>query len=156
MACSSQSVPPIQQLGSAVLLQGADVLRLVNFCLRAGVQKLHRDGLSPARVEELKQVVRRALMAASGHEDAVYVLAEAHSPCQDELFNALNNVEWWSVAEAADELGISRRQIRRIAEEGLGIRKGRAWMLPKARVLALKAEREREARNDSRHCTRAA
>ena len=73
-------------------------------------------------------------MSAVGHEDAVYVLAEKHSIGQDN--------DWLSVAEAAAELGLSERQVRRLAREGLGARKGREWRVPRSKVLALKQERD--------------
>ena len=60
-------------------------------------------------------------MSAVGHEDAVYALAEEHSTSQDN--------DWLSVAEAATELGLGERQVRRLAREGLGTRKGREWRL---------------------------
>ena len=85
-------------------------------------------------------------MSATGHEHPVYVLAEEHSTSQD----------WLSVAEAATELGLGERQVRRLAEAGLGTRKGREWRLSKSKVLAMKAERDWRARNGSRHAPRAA
>jgi excisionase family DNA binding protein len=87
-------------------------------------------------------------MAASGHEYPVYALAEEHSTSQDD--------EWLSVDEAASELELSRRQVRRLAEAGLGTRKGREWRLSKSKVLALKAERDWRARIGSRHFPTAA
>jgi hypothetical protein len=127
----------VQQQGPAVLIQGDEPLRLLNFCLHAGAQKLRRDGLSAARVEQMKVIVRRALMSARGHELPRYVLSDANSTGQ----------EMWSTARAAHELELSRRQVRRIARNGIGTRDGRDWLLPKDAVLALKAERECEARN---------
>jgi hypothetical protein len=131
-----------------VLIQDEETLQLLYFCVHAGVQKMHRAGLSPARLEPLKALIRRAIMSANGHEQPVYVLAEQDSSSQD--------IELWNVAEAANELGIGDRQVRRLAREGLGFRVGREWMLPKARVLALKTEREWKARNGSRRLPRAA
>lgn len=145
---SMGDVDDVQQAGDAVLVQGEEMLTLLYFCLNAGIRKLRYDGLPPARAERLKGVVYRALMSPSGREDAAYVLAEAHSDRQD--------TEMWSVAEAAEELGIGVRQVRRLAEEGLGKKRGRDWWLPKDRVCALKQERDWKARNGSRTCPRAA
>ena len=144
---SRREVPPVQ-VGPAVLVQDAGTLRHLYFCVKAGIQKCSRDGASPAHLHPLAALLRRAYMSASGHEHPVYVLAEEHSTSQD---NA-----WLSVAEAAAELGLGERQVRRLAEAGLGTRKGREWRLSKSTVLALKAERDWKARNGSRHAPRAA
>jgi hypothetical protein len=136
------------QRGRAVLIQDEESLRLLYFCIHAGVQKWHRDGLSTAPLEPLKALIRRAIMSVNGHEQPVYVLAERDSSSQD--------IELWNVSEAAAELELGVRQVRRLAKQGLGIQSGREWMLPKARVLALKQEREWKARNGSRHLPRAA
>jgi hypothetical protein len=138
-------VPPVQ-IGPAVLVQDAETLRHLYFCVKAGIQKCSRDGVSPAHLHPLAALLRRAYMSASGHEHPVYILAEEHSTSQDRL----------SVAEAATELGPGERQVRRLAEAGLGTRKGREWRLSKSKVLAMKAERDWRARNGSRHAPRAA
>jgi hypothetical protein len=136
----------VQQAGSAVLIQGEEPLHLLNFCLHAGAQKMRRDGLSAARIEQLKTVVRRALMSAQGHKLPNYVLSEANSAGQ----------EMWSIRRAALELEISPRQVRRIARNGIGTRSGRDWFLPKGEVLALKLDRDWKARNGSRNADRVA
>ena len=140
-----RSAPPVQ-VGPAVLVQDAETLRHLYFCVKAGIQKCSHDGVSPAHLHPLAALLRRAYMSASGHEHPVYILAEEHSTSQDRL----------SVAEAATELGLGERQVRRLAEAGLGTRKGREWRLPKSKVLALKQERDWRARNGSRHAPRAA
>ena len=117
-------------------------------CVKAGIQKCSHDGVSPAHLHPLAALLRRAYMSAVGHEDAVYVLAEEHSIGRDN--------DWLRVAEAAAEIGLSERQVRRLAREGLGTRKGREWRLPRSKVLALKQERDWKDRNGSRHAPRAA
>jgi excisionase family DNA binding protein len=55
-----------------------------------------------------------------------------------------------SVADAADILRLSKRQVQRLAASpgGLGaVRAGRTWMLAKAPVLALAKERARDRTN---------
>lgn len=130
-----------------MLVQDEESLQHLYFCVQAGIQKCRRDGVSPAHLYGLAAVIRRAYMSARGHACAVYVLAEEHSTSQN---------DWMSVAEAADELELSERQVRRLAEAGLGTRKGREWRLSKSRVLALKQERDWKARNGSRGLPRAA
>jgi hypothetical protein len=137
---------PVQQDGPTVLIQGEDMLGLLNFCLHAGVQKMRRDGLSAVRLEQLKIVVRRALLSACGQEFPGYVLSQPNSTKE----------ELWSTERAAGEIGISPRQVRRIARNGIGTKDGRDWLLPKEAVLALKREREWKARNGSRGLPRAA
>jgi hypothetical protein len=144
----AQSDPPVQRLGPAILVQDVETLRHLYFCVQAGVQKLRRDGLSPAHLYPLSSLIRHGIMSADGHEYPAYVLAEEDSTSQDN--------DWLSVAEAATELELSERQIRRIAATGLGTRKGREWQLSKSKVLALKAERDWRARNGSRHFPSAA
>ena len=142
-----RSAPPVQ-IGPAVLVQDAETLRHLYFCVKAGIQKCSHDGVSPAHLHPLAALLRRAYMSAVGHEDAVYVLAEEHSIGQDN--------DWLSVAEAAAELGLGERQVRRFAEAGLGTHKGREWRLLRSKVLELKAERDWKARNGSRRLPRAA
>jgi len=129
-------------------VQDADTLRYLYLCVQAGIQKNRRNGLSPAHLYPLSALFYRAHMSAIGHGHPVYVAAESDSTGQ--------HTEFWTVKEAARELGIGERQVRRLAADGLGARKGREWMLPKARVLALKQERDWKARNGSRHLPRAA
>jgi hypothetical protein len=136
------------QVGPTVLVQDAESLRHLYFCVQAGIQKCSRDGVSPAHLHPLAALIRRAHMSAVGHEHPVYVLAEEHSTGQDN--------DWLSVAEAATELGLGERQVRRLAKAGLGTRKGREWRLPRSKVLAMKQERDWKDRNGSRHAPRAA
>jgi hypothetical protein len=140
-------VPPLQ-IGPAVLVQDEETLRHLYFCVKAGIQKCGRDGASPAHLHPLAALLRRAYMSASGHEFRVYVLAEEDSTSQE--------TDWLTVAEAADELGLSDRQVCRLARAGLGTQKGREWRLSKSKVLALKQERDWKARNGSRGLPRAA
>ena len=115
-------------------MQDAETLRHLYFCVQAGIQKCSHDGVSPAHLHPLAVLIRRAYMSASGHEHPVYALAEEHSFGQDN--------DWLSVAEAAAELGLGERQVRRIAKAGLGTRKGREWRLPRSKVLPLKQKRD--------------
>jgi hypothetical protein len=141
-------VPPAQT-GPAVLVQDRETLRHPYFCVHAGIQKLHRDGLSSQHLEPLKGLLRRAIMSANRHEFPVYVLAEEHSTGQE--------TDWLTVAEAAAELDLSARQVCRLARDGLGTRKGgREWRLPRSRVVTLKQERDWKAQNGTRRLPRAA
>jgi hypothetical protein len=141
-ACSDP--PAVQQVGGSVLVQGQEMLAAVYRCVCAGIERRSRNGLSSSDLAELQKLIRRAHVSATRHENAVYVVAEAHSDGQ-------GVADWISVAEAAAVLALSRRQTQRLAQQlalqGLAERIGTTWALRKAPVLALKLERERKAQN---------
>jgi hypothetical protein len=128
--------PGVQQLGAAVLIQGA-ALRDLYLCLHSGIAVMSGNGHSPALMHAVKQQVYRALMSARGHTVAEPGAAQGHSNCQ-------GAVDSMSVAEAAAELGVSHRHMRRLsARFELGERLGATWMLRRGAVLAHKAQREK-------------
>jgi hypothetical protein len=128
--------PDVQRLGTAVLIQGS-ALRDLYVCLHSGIAVMSRNGHSPALMHSAKQQVSRALMAARGHPVAETVAAKPISNCQ-------GVADWISVAEAAIELGVSERQMRRLARScQLGERIGATWTLDRGAVLALAAERRK-------------
>jgi hypothetical protein len=127
---NSVPVPPVQQFGNAVLIRGS-ALRTTYFAVLAGIAKARSDGHNTAALVALQLAIREAI----GHSD-VCIPPEG--------------IEWKSkhaagsigIAEAATILGVGERQMRRIARnEGLGHRRGRAWVLDRVAVLALAAER---------------
>jgi hypothetical protein len=137
---------PVQQCGSAVLIQG-DGLEDIAKCILARIRESQRNGYSIEPYARLLTSVHAARMSAARHEFATYVLSEQESEGQDV-------VDWFSVEEAAAVLALSRRQTQRVAQQlfraGLAKRIGTTWALKRAPVLALKLERDRKARNGER------
>jgi hypothetical protein len=127
--------PDVQQHSDGLLVRG-DELQLMYFCLHAGAQKLRRDGLSAARVEQLKAVVHRALMSPLRHDFADSAAAESCSAGQDGDNDSMN------ANSAAAELNISVRHAQRLAPSLGAVRIGRSWAFRRAPVLGLKRERE--------------
>jgi hypothetical protein len=126
--------PAVQQLGAAVLVQGA-VLRDLYILLLKGIPELTACGHSPSRLHVLKSQVGRALMSARGQS-----VAKAPAVQQDSRSTAVTDL--MSVADAATEMEVSERTMRRLAAtHQLGVRFGSSWALRRADVLSLKAER---------------
>jgi len=106
---SPDQAPAVQQLGSAVLLQGpavVDVWRLVAL----GVRAAHRDGIGLARVDHLQAVLAAAaaeVRATSepGQRDVAQVPTRATCDPSEPL----------TTREVAAMLGLSPRQTQRMA-----------------------------------------
>jgi excisionase family DNA binding protein len=137
----------ITQDGDTVTIRGAPELAAVYRCVLLGIQRRRADGLPTADLQALARALYRAHLETSRPRRS---LAETlpTTPCCD----GQGVCDWLSVGEASALLGISRRQVQRMAAEssrrgGLDtIRVGRTWALKKAPVLA-QAERRR---NDKR------
>lgn len=121
---------PVQRLGSAVLLQGRAVID-VHYLVAVGVRETtRRDGISPSpRLKALLKVLASAahdLQAESAVGPAdVRVEADAgSSTVLDET----------TTAEAATMLGISSRQVRRLAPELGGHQIRGAWIFPRGAI----------------------
>ena len=128
--------PSVQQLGAAVLIQG-DALRDLYLCLHKGIPAVSAAGHSPVLLHIVKVQVSRALMSARGQHIAKPIAAESDS-------NGQGAAALISVAEAAAQLGVSQRQMRRLARScQLGQRFGATWALNRAAVLALASERRK-------------
>ena len=130
--------PPVQQDGATVTIRG-DALALLYRGLIALAARHRRDGVtSPPLLHELRTVLFRATtMSPTRHKDAGHTLG---GPC----CNGQDPSDLVTVAEAAELLRLSKRQVQRLAAHsgGLGgVRVGRIWMLAKAPVLALAEER---------------
>jgi hypothetical protein len=138
-----QAVPPVQQLGSAVLLQGlavVDVYRLVALGLQVVRQ---RDGITPpTRLRALE----RTLAAAS--EEFRRVSPPRHDDVAPAAEVALSDpVRRLTTAQAAVILGLSVRQVQRLAPD-IGTRCGRVFVLDQGAVEAYAAERAAEGKRD--------
>lgn len=77
-------------------------------------------------------------MSDHGHPVAKSFDAQSESNCQ-------GAAELMSVAEAAAELGVSERQMRRLAHD-LGQRVGASWAFNRIAVLALARAREKDTK----------
>ena len=133
--------PPVSQHGLAVLLQGSG-LSEVFILVEAGLRRMENQGIKAEQMARLRR--HRDVLAAAhddrmshpGHEFAGVVVAESNSHCQD-------GDDWMSIAEAATELSLTTRHLRRLAPILGGTRIGNSWMVKKAPVLTLKRQRER-------------
>jgi hypothetical protein len=135
--------PPVQQLGAAVVISGRDALQDLAVCVLARIRQDRLNGASPARYGPLLATIHAA-MSAIGHEVAEGVAPETQS-------NRQGADDWMSVTEAATELGVSDRHMRRLAcTRQLGQRFGATWALDRGAVLALAEERKRKAHNGER------
>ncbi len=134
------TAPDVQQLGDAVLIQG-DALRALYIALHRAIRATSAAGHSPARLQAIQQQIHRALttqMSDHGHPVAKSFDAQSESNCQ-------GAAELMSVAEAAAELGVSERQMRRLAHD-LGQRVGASWAFNRIAVLALARAREKDTK----------
>lgn len=129
---------PVQQLGDAVTFKGADVLQSLRGCINARIRQCRLNGESPMKYARVLAAIHDALMSDCGHDVAESVADQQHSKSQD-------GDDWMSITEAAEALDLSGRQVRRLAPRLSGVRVGASWVLPKAPVLALAKERERNA-----------
>jgi excisionase family DNA binding protein len=135
--------PPITQDGDTVLIRGA-ALPMAYRATLALILREHRDGVTPSPLlhQLRRELYRATTMSPPRHKDAGHTTG---GPC----CNGQGASDWCSVGEASALLGISRRQVQRMATDRSGggleaIRVGRTWALRKAPVLAL-AERRKAA-----------
>jgi len=136
--------PPITQTGDSITIRGAALPLMYRATLALAVRH-NRDGITPPPLlHQLRAVLFRATtMSPPRHKDAGRTTG---GPC----CNGQGVSDWCSVGEASALLGISRRQVQRMATDrsrgGLeAIRVGRTWALRKAPVLVL-AERRKAAK----------
>ena len=134
----------ITQRDDSVIVSGEAAALLYRATL-ALILRQHGDGVTPPPLlHELRAALFRATtMSPTRRNNAADHLVPPQSTCQD-------SSDWCSVGEASALLGISRRQVQRMATDrsrgGLeAIRVGRTWALRKAPVLAL-AERRKAAK----------
>lgn len=133
-------VPAVQKLGSALLLQGQDVVdawRLVEL----GIQRAGRDGINPARLAPLRSALAAAAaevrsMSGVGHAD---VRDEPSAPVSEPTAPL-------TTREVATMLDISPRQAQRLATtlEARRLRTG-VLVFDRATVEAYIAGREQVA-----------
>ena len=131
----------------AVTIRGAPMLAAVYRCVLLGIRQKRADGLPAGDLQELARALRRA------HDQAMSL--KRHEVASDDNTSARLNgqdpSDLVSVADAAELLRLSKRQVQRLAAHsgGLGgVRVGRIWMLGKAPVLALAERRDRDRRTD--------
>jgi hypothetical protein len=131
--------PAVQQVGGFVVVQG-DCLQHLMASVLALMREMQRNGYAPpSALVDLLTKAHAARMSQPRHEFAGYEVVEAHSEGQDVD-------DWIDVAEAAEVLAVTRRQVQRLAPSlspGDAKRIGNSWAFRKAPVLALAAERRR-------------
>jgi hypothetical protein len=137
-ACIPPASPPVSQISQhdgAVVIRGA-ALPLMYRATLALVAKRSRDGLraSPLLQQAVTVLYRACTMSRERHP-----LAETSPP---ESSWRGQNGELVDSAEAAQLLGCSRRQVQRLAANGLANRCGSIWVTRRSAALALKAQRE--------------
>lgn len=123
-------VPPVQQLGSAVLLQGRAVID-VHYLVAIGVRETtRRDGISPSpRLQALLKVLASA--ARDLQAESAVGPADVRIEADAEPSTVLDDT---TTAEAATMLGISSRQVRRLAHELGGHQVRGAWIFPRGAI----------------------
>jgi hypothetical protein len=138
-----KSEAPVQ-VGPALLVQDAETLHMLYFAIITEIKDKRRERLSTAKLQEMLLMVSRAYKAASGLENPLYVVVESDSS------SSSHDDDWWTVQQAANELDLSTRQIRRIAQKVYGERDGRDWSLHRDVVATLKQQQDWKKRNGTR------
>ena len=134
--------PPVQQIAAGVLIQG-EALPLMYRAAIALIARQHRDGLAASTLlhEARTAFYRATSVSQARHQVGDHAPAESCCTCQDgDLIDT---------GAAANLLGLSRRQVQRLAADpwgGVGgVRVGGTWALDRGAVLALATARERKA-----------
>lgn len=123
---------PVQHLANAVVLSGP-ALADTYYLICAGIRYTRRNGYTPDRFRALQNTLGAAAAAAhTGHRDDAPTPTPAHSP-QEDLIGA---------QEAAHMLGLSKRQVQRIARSLDGRLAGGRWVFDRAAVAAYHAHRK--------------
>jgi hypothetical protein len=125
----------ITQRDDSVIVSGEAAALLYRATL-ALILREHHDGVTPP---PLLHQLRRQLYRASLQRHALATDSDI-SPCWDDQ----SACDWCDTAEASALLGLSRRQIQRMARAPGGldaIRAGRVWLLRRAPLLVLATER---------------
>ena len=126
----------ITQRHDSVTVSGEAAALLYRATL-ALILREHRDGVTPP---PLLHQLRRQLYRASLQRHALATDSDT-SPCWDDQ----SACDWCDTAEASALLGLSRRQIQRMARAPAGldaIQTGRIWLLRWAPLLVLAEQRK--------------
>jgi hypothetical protein len=137
-------VPDVYPLGDALLLQGpavADAAYLVGLGLR---YRKHIDGAQPTvHHRRLLAALTDAAMSAAPRLRGNPQPGQGHGDVPASADPSQSDVEWVATSAAADLLGLTSRQVRRLTEE-LGARRIKgAWFFNLAAVTA-EAHRRKE------------
>jgi hypothetical protein len=125
---ASAPVPPVQQYGHAVLIQGPALTELAYLATLGARVRKNRDGIAPSRAT-------RALLEALA--DAGQVIPYDAAPAIDPA--AL--VDPVDTAGAAEILSVSTRRVQQLADDIGCHRHGRALAFDRGAVLAYHAQR---------------
>jgi hypothetical protein len=126
--------PPVQRLGSAVLIQGPAVLELMRLAVLGAKLRSTRDGIAmPDSTRRLIQALADAAgdVAAGGQRD----MAEDPDPASWQVVDGV------TTKEVAGMLQLSQRQARRLAPALGGRKVGGVLLVDRDAALAFAAER---------------
>jgi len=129
--------PPVQVFPGLLLVSGPALTDLY-YLASCGIRAAARNGYPTDRFEGIRRAIRDADVSPTRHDDVAEESLDEDSEGQDD--------EWIDVIAAADLLGLSRRQVQRLAKDGLGKRRGSSWTFSSSLVLAHKQFREGEKR----------
>ena len=130
----------IEQHHGSVTISGAADLAALYRCTLLGIRQRRHDGLPSSDLQQLALALRRAHdMSQPCREVAPAVTTTTGWEDQQAR-------DWCNVAEAAEILRLSKRQVQRLAGSpgGLGVRVGHTWRFRRARLLVLAKERARD------------
>jgi hypothetical protein len=131
---------PVQRLGSAVLLQGS-VVRDAAYLVAVGIRALKaRDGIGPTPTWlELHRELKTAAGVSSANGTGSRVGAADLASLSAEVIGT---------AEAAGLLGVTERQMRKLASRFGGARAGRVHLFDRDAIEAEAHRRDEERRRD--------
>jgi excisionase family DNA binding protein len=135
----------IVRAGGSVTISGAALLAQTYRAVLDGIARRRRDGYPTHDLLELARALRAAHAVSLERRKVATPGASSTGSNGQDLSDRL------SVAEAANILRLSKRQVQRLAKSpgGLsGVRAGRIWSLDRAPVLALAERRARRDRTD--------
>lgn len=134
----------ISRQADSVTVSGDAVALLYRATLALAVRQ-HHDGVAPTPLlHELRAELYRAAMSPTRR--TVDAASDGRPSWDDQ-----SACDWCDVAEASVLLGLSKRQIQRMARDPGGleaIQVGRVWMLRRAPLLVLAERRDRDRRTD--------
>jgi len=135
------TVPTVQQLGAAVLLQGAAVPE-ISYLVGLGVRyRANLDGAAPSVRQ--RQLLRILADAAEATLAAPATGGHADIPAAPHLGESVVGV---GTAEVASVLGVTARHVRRLAADLDGRRVKGAWRFERAAVIAYRAQLREETK----------
>ena len=133
--------PPLQRFGGMVMVQGVAV-QDAYYLLSVGLRDTRRGGAAvPSRFLQLQAELAAAAAevraSATGQHDGAPVAPQPHSEGEDNI----------GTAEAASILGLSNRQVQRLAADLDGHHVGGCWCFDRLAVESYAHHRDQHRRN---------